>query len=343
MNFLNNTTISLQQSKEDLLSWLTPRIHPFILFPLALSFGIPFNLISIITIVKSSLFNNVMFRYILAISISDLLMLVAYCSKGALLLFAGDVTSHIYMWVYCKFGVYLLITFSQISSYCLVALTVDRYFCLAFPTKSKALSNLSICNRVIATVFVTIMGVNIFSPIIHDLALKVPPIRFECIPINLDARKFFYETYLTIQNILYSLIPGILMGIFNILMLNKLKNHKKELSKISNSEADDKNNLTTKKLTKLIIFITTTFILFTMPVCILSIYVRLTGSEFYANKVNKLLLEILTALNSLNHSINFLLYCLFGKKFVSKLSKIFSCNVCINKREQNQNINKTKN
>lgn len=71
-----NLKIALPNTEKNLKSFLillTPKI-----FPLTCMFGISFNILSFVTITKSSLWKTTLFRYLAFLSLADFFVIVTY-------------------------------------------------------------------------------------------------------------------------------------------------------------------------------------------------------------------------------------------------------------------------
>lgn len=320
-----NSTFNLtetENSEDDFLTWFTPKVFPYIAFPLISIFGIPFNILSFITIIKSSLWNTTLFRYMAFVSLADFFVIIAYSARGLAYAFIGQITELAFTILYCNVFLYTYATFGIISSMCLTAVTFDRYLCIAFPTKAKVWSTLGICNKVIFCVCFIWIFANMHCFFVQNKSTRFSSNRIECTP-TVAGGVFFFKYWLVFLGILYSIVPMILLGILNFLIIKNLKKHSTETESITNKGSDDKLKVATRKLTILNICISTTFILLTSPIVFCNLYIRYVSKNFNNNIGEKLAFEITFMLNAPNHVINFIFYCVFGKTFREELIKLF--------------------
>lgn len=320
----NSTTIlnSVEFDKDNYIEWLAPKVFPFITFPVTVIFGFPFNILSILTIIKSSLWQTTLFRYMAFVSISDLLVIIGYTSRGFAYLLIEYINELTYTILNCQIFVYLFITFGQISSLCIIAVTLDRYLCIIHPTKAKVWSTLGICNRIIFSICIYAIAVDFFILIVQDKSTRFSSTRVECTP-KTKGGVFFYKYFLSFHNFIYAFVPSISLGILNILIVRGLKRHVTETDNVTNTETDRKMKATTRKLTVLNILISSSFILLTLPFASFNIYIRFGSKNFNTNVYEKLIFEFFFTFNSINHMINFLFYCICGKTFRKEMMKLF--------------------
>lgn len=324
MNLFENSTMisnKFEKNDDNFLGWFGSRFFPYFTFPINLIFGIPFNILSCLTIFNSSLWNTTFFRYMAFVSLADFFVLIAYLSRGLAQLLSNHINENIFTILYCKIYIYIFTAFSLISALCLLAVTFDRYVCIAFPTRAKSLSTLGNCNRIVFIISSLSIITNIYCLIVQNHSTKFGFYRFECTPKN-SAGIFFFKYWLLIFFIIYAIIPVILFGILNILMIKLLKKYRTERIIINIGEKNRKLKNTTKRLTIISICISTSFILLNLPIAFMQQYIRHASKNYFTNVYEKIAFEITFSLNDLNHVINFIFYCICGKTFREELFKL---------------------
>ena len=128
----------------------------------------------------------------------------------------------------------------------------------------------------------------------------------------------------------YSIIPFCIIPVLNILIVKKIDSEHRFRSNHQNSK-----DTRTKNLTITMLAVCTVFAITTIPTEILffmHLVSKLLGTNLISN-VN-IILKVTYQLDHINHSINFLLYCLTGSIFRQTLVRLFqSC------RKQNSQRN----
>lgn len=151
MNFFPNTTTYSE--------WLI-NIHSYIIIPIGTVFCVSFNLLTIIVILKSKLWNITFFRYLVFLAISDVIVCLTFVLRSFGVVFGHMLTPKIFDITECKLFLFFNFTFSQASSFLLVLITIDRYICIAHPIKAKVWSTLNICNRIVMVIFFDVIAVD---------------------------------------------------------------------------------------------------------------------------------------------------------------------------------------
>lgn len=326
---LNTTTTNVYLFTENsdidengFLVWIAPKIFPYITFPLIVMFGIPFNVLSLLTILKSSLWKITLFRYMAIVSLADLFIIIGYMLRGFAYAFVEHINELTYTILTCKIFTYLAQTFGVSSSLCLVAVTVDRYLCIVHPMKAKVWSTLGTCNKVTSIICLSLIITNFFTLIIQDDSKRLSNYRFECTSSYVNLQKFFWY-WRAFLAALYSGIPVFILGALNFFIIKNLKKHTDEMLKISRNDYEKTNIKNTRKLTILNICISMSFTILTIPLIVIGSYVRFSSTNFNQNIHLKIAYEISYSLNVLNHIINFLFYCICGETFRKQLQNLF--------------------
>ncbi|CAF1623028.1 unnamed protein product, partial [Didymodactylos carnosus] len=139
--------------------------------------------------------------------------------------------------------------------------------------------------------------------------------------------KFRSKYYGKISLFFYTLLPFILMIIFNGLLLKKI--HQKLIHSRNKQKKSSKKRL----ITRMLLTVSLVFILLTSPA---SIYLALAPTEYQLSPYYYLQWALLRLLFYLCHSINFLLYCVSGSIFRNAFIEIVLCQNKHQLRRQSQ-------
>ena len=132
--------------------------------------------------------------------------------------------------------------------------------------------------------------------------------------------------YYILLSFLYTIIPFCIISVLNILIFRKIKSQ----NRFKNNHQKSKNTKTTN-LTLTMFAVCVVFIITTLPMEILSclrMALELFGTDLIA--YDNMFLRVASQMDTINHSINFLLYCLTGSVFRQTLVRV--CQSC---RKQN--------
>lgn len=309
---------------ENIFLNLTPKIFLYIKFLLSGIFGFILNFISLIIIMKSPLWKISIFRYIAAISFSDLMVNIIFVIRGILYINFNHISIDFYSLLFCKIGIYILMTFSLTSSFSIVTVTIDRYFHIGFPIKSRFFSNLFICNIVYFIILIINASINIPIFLFNERQMKISVDRLECIPFEKEFGEILMGNIMPIHMVFYSSLPSVLLIAFNILLIKKFKYHRKNMKTFAGNQLDINLKKTSKRLTILSVSVSISFILLTLPLSFLFIFIKFTNDNILSpSPKTRFIFDLLSTINSLNHVINFIFYCLWGKKFRYEFINLF--------------------
>ena len=181
-------------------------------------------------------------------------------------------------------------------------------------------------------IFMTLFNINVFftwgkqTVVLDDNTTKV----FNCGFRSDGAREYLTKYHLWIAFTIYSIIPFCTMLILNSFIIRKLRMMhglltKRTLSmrKSNSSQQSRKSQRNTISMTRMLLCVTFYFVIVTTPTFIFSIIQEymFDKTEITPEKNGKIELvdAISTLMLYLNHSINFLLYAVSGRRFRKEL------------------------
>ncbi len=278
-----------------------------ILGAIIFSFGILFNLTSLIYFQLSRSFRDTSMRhYFSVLSITDSLRLsewlFSYLFDKKLILLNEN---------FCSALLFITITSGHISIWLLVFLSIERFFILQFPFKGKQIYTTKNSLRMLCLV--------IFVLILFDIPYLLPNfvtstwINYE-FHLYLCGTNKIYRTYMFVNNVLfYSFIPFIILLVFNCLLISVLSRSNNELLNMGHTENSVLNNKRDRQFKeRTILLISVTFFL------ILTVSPRYIYQNIIIVTKNTGLLKIpiakcLFILEMLNFGTNFLFYTICSK------------------------------
>lgn len=237
----------------------------------------------------------------------------------------------------CLFVNFLQYWSFDVAVWILVIMTMDRVIVVAAPLKAHIYATRKRAMIGLFIVTVICSGVNIHFFFTTTYSGNVCRAKEE----YLDFYQFIWSW---VDATVYSFVPFILLLTMNVLIIvfltqanaksRQMKNH----FKIKRSE-EQGNAVNSRKLTIMLLSITCAFIILTAPAVTIHI-LREKGKPFFdLTKPQDMAKYILTrqvsrVLLYLNHSINFLLYCITGSKFRQELNSMIRCQTDHERRRQ---------
>ena len=297
-------------------------------FPLFLIVGVFGNILSIILMTRGTFKQMSSGVYLLLLSISDLIV----CAMGIAdwfpeTVFGFSISSNAAV---CKGTQYLGKLFEQISSWMIVAVTMERSLIMIRPRLAWIISTRKM-SWIVSAVIVTVLAlINIYQPFI--------------VGIVRDGGCFFVKqfddhlvgiAFALTDLLLYSLIPSIILISCNAALAIKLNERRKLNLTV---DIADTTVTCTKKIIVMVITISIVFVFLTLPYSCFIISDFIPPGILYIPTTRELWFYIVSLLVTVNHSINIFLYFL---TFRQEFWDIFKCFKCSGGTQVDDNLQST--
>ena len=216
-------------------------------------------------------------------------------------------------WTECKLAHFFNYFFRHYSSSLLVVMTIEKFFALYFPLKSK-----TVCTVRTAKWITGLLAFIFFSYDIQYLVLYKKETKDGVVSCFIPNRKYF-RILDRIDSILYSFGTFTVMFLVNCAIIVKFM--KAKCQNMMQNSTESTSQALTKYATKgtaMVVTVSVTFIVLTAPVAI----DQALGRKLTPNPVY---FAFMVLMQFLNHSVNGVLYCIVGTKFREELLKLFKC------------------
>ena len=207
-----------------------------------------------------------------------------------------------FVWTDCKLGYFFYNFGAQYSLMLLAVMSVEKFFALYFPLKANFYCTVGTAKWVTSILALIISGCNVASLIWYRFNGKY------CFII----KHSYY--ILMLHTMLYSLVPIVVMLLGNVAIIYKLMYIK--YKGISHTNESVSKSSTRGSI--MVVTVSLAFIMLTSPRTVDSAI----KFKFSAHPYGWLF--VITT-QCLNHSINGILYCIFGQNFRNELLKILPC------------------
>lgn len=287
-----------------------------VLVPILFVFGVCGNVLSFI-ILKKAQQTSTNF-YLMFVAMSDTFVVIILSS---VLFLASIANINLVSTFNCLILEGIFIYTAYLSSWSLVAVTTDRFIAVYFPLKAKIY-----CTRKRSKMICFLFLVFFFfstSIVLFGLEKSSKTRRIGSTVLNCRGRTIILDFIYTriskvFDIIMYSALPATLLLFFNTGIILKVTCENK-VGPTAHTMAK-----TSKKTTKLLLTVTTAFIICSMPQTIISI-IASYGKDTYDDDHNllQLLFDLSSLLVILNHSINFVMYMLTASYFKKSFLRTF--------------------
>ncbi|KAL4219423.1 hypothetical protein ACF0H5_022003 [Mactra antiquata] len=306
--------------------------------PVLLCLGTFGNMLSFVIMAKNMLKGST-YSYLAVLAVMDILVLYIGLLRMWIGNFSIDVqhTSNIM----CKVVNFLGFVSSHTSVWLIIAVTIERFIAVKCPLRAPRICTVNRARFVVLGIITIICGLNVH--IFWTVELQETPNHgFVCEASHVFSR----DIWPWVDAAIYSFIPFGIITILNSLIVRKvlyarrkrtLLQHTQITTKYSNFSCSSKQssqrqraNESNKKLTIMLLSVSFTFLLTTLPMNalqIVSAFVgNVTGKRYAQMMLGRTIVELLMYMN---HSINFFLYCATGRKFRKQVRDLLCrCSYC---------------
>lgn len=287
--------------------------------------GIVTNLLTLI--VMLGLTHLPICNYMAALALADLSVLLGPCLLRWLLTI--NVDPRIFNVIACRLLNFLSYWSFSLSAWILVAMTIDRYIAISYPLRALRLSTPRRARIVVGVLAIIMVLVNFHFLIILDVETQPGMPDKMCVGYD-QFRHFLEVVWPWFDATVYSFLPFSFLIVFNFLIIRSHRRSIVATSTMKGSKSGEiqlNMNYTYRKITITLVVVAFSFVIMTAPKVILHI-IRPTVFNFkpVPNRTDFKILAQYTLAASLvnvlmygNHSINFFLYVLTGRKFREQL------------------------
>lgn len=224
----------------------------------------------------------------------------------------------------CKLLTFLFMTALHASAWFVVLVTADRFVVVWIPFKAT-----TICTRRRGCIASCVMMTAVVIYNLHllwnvDLFI-VPPANKVRQCVGANGNSFMNGPYEVMKLVSYAFVPFVLVLLMNIGIIVKICKHSKQQPKfvLRYDLVTDKRVVRSRQqLTVMLLVVSFTWLILPTPFTLISIFPVSTPDD--QARAKQLLAKVICfLLLYLNHSINFFLYCIAGRKFRVELVCMF--------------------
>ncbi|CAG5118063.1 unnamed protein product [Candidula unifasciata] len=307
--------------------------------PVVCLFGMLGNLLSVITWQRPKMSSSTG-TYLTGQGVANFFLLLLFLLCDSLQYWSPELKhSFIYGAFFAYFGFPMFFLTIMLSIWFTVALTVDRYIMVCWVTKAKSLCNESRANVGLILISVNSFMINIphfasFTPIYQDednnnthnyinnnnnTNDRQPKVAYTETEFGMSAGGMFYEFW--IHCMVLTVIPWMSVLYMNVMIIVKINEANTRMADKKTSQSLMKSKKSENQITRLLLAVTFTFLFFLGFNCITHcLWTKklpganpvMVSASFSFGKTGILF----------NSSLNFVLYCLTGRRFRTELLKM---------------------
>ncbi|KAH3813405.1 galanin receptor 2a-like [Dreissena polymorpha] len=272
--------------------------------------------------------------FLFALALSDTLTLFSAVLNGWMR-FTWDLNIQMLSRTACKAHVYLTYCSVHLSSWFIVAVTLERTACVLIPHKVRLGCSPRNAGLIIFAIVLAVLGINIILPVIIDLKFVdyIGDHGWGCYPSNKVYFELFYSVYQWIDITLYFGAPFPLLLTGNVIIVVQLarSRSRNRRMRISGQGRD------TRRLSILMIALCGLFFLTMTPMAVMAVYSENRFEKIFAlkpvdpytawNDYQYLLFlrTVVELVGYFNNTFNFVVYVFSGSKLQTELKNALCC------------------
>ena len=286
--------------------------------PVLIPLGLAGNTLSFLVMIRSNNRKVSTCIYMAAISINDNLMMCI--EVHAWFVTAANIHEW-HLWE-CKTSAYFAGFSLQLTTYLVIAMTLDKYIAIKWPHRAATYSTPRRVKIIIFTIVTSVVLYNL--PKYFTTAV----VAGSC--YSSSVKGIFTKIYSWFNIVLNAVIPFTLLIHMNYIIVKTVRNSRKMFKNHSQIATMNKRQRTMKsaenQLTTMLLLVTSLFLILLLPTYIRYIYSAFVSSDTPSEFATSIFFsEISYKLYFTNSGINFFLYCVSGQKFRNDLKEIVCC------------------
>ncbi|ELU18805.1 hypothetical protein CAPTEDRAFT_210273 [Capitella teleta] len=299
-----------------------------IVSPFLVVIGTTGNTLSFLVLLRRRMRATAMYNFLLVLAVADTCVLWFSCLRSWVRTLTGFEVLHVSA-TSCKLLTFLFLTSTYLSSWLIVLLTLDRFLAIWFPLEIQ--SKWSICQARLAAVALIILAsltnLHVFWTFgIYELS-NGKACTFDHNNVFMD-QGFEY-----LKLMLYCFIPFVIVLTVNVLIIFKIhqkRPHQKASWMSSSSSSCPESRSPHERISYLLMTVSITWLVLMLPYSLIG-FVEVIHDSVILRIACFMLLYA-------NHSINFFLYCLTGRKFRNELRAMMNgvCCCCSEQRRSSR-------
>ena len=291
------------------------------LTPIIVIVGTIGNMLSFAVLLRKPMRGTSVYVYLAALAWADTAVLYLSAFKTWIRIMTGWELLHVSE-AGCKILMHLFVVSLHMAAWLIVAMSVDRLIAVLMPF--RAVSWCSTFRARIISLIMLIIFYMIHLHILWKFRLEEEHGHYQCAGGSFDY--FIVEVFPWLRLVTYSIIPFCIVLILNVIIISKLIKERPEVQQTDgNIFNTQRMMIQQRKLTVMLLSVSFVWLGLSSPFTIWRlVYPGIATKDQHHRARVFLARTICFNIMWLNHAVNFLLYCLTGKKFRRELMALFS-------------------
>ena len=301
--------------------------------PTLLLLGFLGNSLSLLVMLRKSMRETSVGIYCATLAVAD-----SFAAQGVLLdqMVRGVTSNAVRLHSWLGGTIYLFTTYvgAHTAAWVIVAISTDRFISIWFPLRAKALITTFRSKIVVFVIIVTSVvfnGLHVFI-LYKGYNTNLNDTTDIYIGINQEVTTYLNVSWYIVDAAVYYILPVPAIFVFNSLIIYRLViNHTKRKAMLPAAntvgaarKAVHVGEVGEEKIYVMLVVVSGVFIMSVLPHYVLAIFSGFVeASDVQTSSIRYFLRQLFISFWCINHSVNFYLYCMTGRKFRSELVKMF--------------------
>ena len=290
--------------------------------PTLLVLGLVGNILSLLVMLRKAMRKTSVGIYCATLAVVDCLAAQSVLLDQMVRGVTGDAV-RLHSWF--RGMVFMFVTYfgGHTAAWIIVAISIDRFVSIWFPLQAKSWFTIFRVKVMVAAIVVTFVGFDGFhilfdgmNPILNDTSDLY-------LGINQEVTQYSNVTWYIIDAAIYIFIPApVILGLNSLIIYRLVANRRKRATMLppsTNMSAPPGRGNSEDRVYVMLIVVCGVLILSTLPHYILAIYSSFVAPSGVQSSIRYFLRQLFMSLWCVNHSVNFYLYCMTGRKFRREL------------------------
>ena len=292
--------------------------------PILLTIGVPGNILSIFVLHR--LRSTQPSIYLVSLACADLLVLCVCVLLDWIGVLLNIESTEEYP-IYCKLQTFGYFSTTQLSSWFLVLVTMERVVSVIYPHRVRVLLSFQ---RVVLSISLTIACIaclNMHFVVQNQDSVSENSTVFHCFD-RLYYNSFLADVWPWIDMSVGFLIPCILLVIGNVSIVIRIRRkvaYTCEVAVVSQTAAIANRRGKASVVTKRVILLNTIYIICMLPAFVYAVLRPYCFSDYSTSSLSELFYVTTSMFMFANNSVNFLLYIFLGAQFRKELLNMMTC------------------
>ena len=316
-----NVTATTPTSRGGLQNNATYRLAITLLIwslPVVIIFGTLGNIFSFILMLQREMRHTSTYFYLAILAVADTVVLFVSAFKTWIRTWSNFELLHISD-ASCKTLMFLVYFSLHLSAWLVVAVTVERFIVVWFPLKATSICSTTRAKLTIVGITLTLFLLNVHLFWTAELVTE-PMTKAKMCAMLRDYDVLYKEVVPWLHLTVYSFIPFVTLLFFNIMIIVSLIKHRRIVA-TQMTKDDQRTQYHHRKLAITLLCISFVWIITTTPSALYTV-LHLKPKTDDERAMFVLVKSICYIIMYINHSINFLLYCITGRNFRCKFSRL---------------------